>query len=349
MELENKCCSDRKICHANGTGEQVLMFQYKSIEGMEKEFEYTVQQIAHGFYNMETGVSDIKVCHPKEGEVAFCITFTGKDDMELFKKGPGLDAWLKLRDLVINDGEGYLGGCLMPDTHTLSSLMETLKKMIVGKSAIEHDVAGVREQICKWYPREEEWSKFVHWDEHHPEKYTRNLMFATEHFDAILMCWPPGCSSTIHDHDESSCWAFCVEGQVKEIQYHTPKFDRCAQTGGSVQRCTPLKRKCVSLLNVGDCAYVTNEIGLHRVCNPTDKPAYTMHVYAPGLRKFKIFVESGNVSINTLAQPPMTSFNGIRSEEADGADPDGVIDIEAWNEYQRGRQYCPTDTSTESQ
>eukprot|EP01061_Rhynchopus_euleeides_P012290 TRINITY_DN21944_c0_g1_i1.p1 TRINITY_DN21944_c0_g1~~TRINITY_DN21944_c0_g1_i1.p1 ORF type:complete len:251 (+),score=114.56 TRINITY_DN21944_c0_g1_i1:45-797(+) len=215
----------RKICHACGTGEQVIMFNYKARPGMESKFEVLVQRIAHGYYNLEKGIRDIRVCHPAEGEVAFCLTFTSKADLERFREGPARDAWEELRPYVLEDNEKYIAGCLMPDTNTFATLLEQLKRRILGSSYSGHDVEGVRKEICKWYPRRDEWERFIHWDEN-PKKYTRNLMFHNECMDVILMCWPPGCASSIHDHDESSCWAYCIEGEVKETQYTMPIFDR---------------------------------------------------------------------------------------------------------------------------
>ena len=330
----------RQICHACGTGEQVMMFNYKALPGKEAKFETLVQRIAHGYYALETGICDIRVCHPAEGEVAFCLTFTSKTDMQRFKDGPARDTWEELRPYIQEDTERYIAGCLMPDTHSFSTMVEMLKRKVIGSCFAGHDVEGVRKEICKWYPRREEWERFVHWDEN-PSKYTRNLMFGNECMDVILMCWPAGCQSTIHDHDESSCWAYCIEGEVKETQYTMPVFDKTfagEKVAGSVGRCSDLRVKCVSTLREGDCAYVTNDIGLHRVSNETDQPAFTMHVYAPGLRKFKIFAETGDVSINTLAEPKMTSIDGIfQPEWTKDIDPDGVVDIAAWNTAQKGK------------
>jgi len=57
-----------------------------------------------------------------------------------------------------------------------------------------------------------------------PTKYTRNLIFGNEHFDCILMCWPAGAVSSIHDHEESSCWVVAVEGTVHEVQFGMPEL-----------------------------------------------------------------------------------------------------------------------------
>lgn len=53
-------------------------------------------------------------------------------------------------------------------------------------------------------------------------RYTRNLIFKNEHMDVLLMCWPPHCTSAIHDHEESSCFVGVAEGQVVEVQYTIP-------------------------------------------------------------------------------------------------------------------------------
>ena len=42
----------------------------------------------------------------------------------------------------------------------------------------------------------------------------------------------------------------------------------------------------------------------------SDKPAYTLHVYAPGLKKMKIFRESGEVSVFTVGSVPYMSEGG---------------------------------------
>ena len=59
----------------------------------------------------------------------------------------------------------------------------------------------VRNQISHWFPRPEEYSKYIHWDED-KSKYTRNLIYGNEYMDVLLMCWPPGSKSAIHSHDD---------------------------------------------------------------------------------------------------------------------------------------------------
>ena len=61
---------------------------------------------------------------------------------------------------------------------------------------------------------------------------------------------------------------------------------------------------------------------------------------APGLKKMKIFQESGEVSVYaavSVASIPYMSEHGSRTGQwGRDTNPDGVLDITAWNEAQAG-------------
>merc|ERR1719296_11131 len=189
--------------------------------------------------------------------------------------------------------------------------------------------------------------KYVLWNENNPKAYTRNLVFSNEHFDAILMCWPPESESAIHDHAESSCWVALVEGEVVEVRYRLPRMDRkflineLSNPTGSVGTCTLLEKMGETTLSANSfgTAYVNNERGIHSVANRSDRPAYTLHVYAPGLRKMRLFKNAGNKTRVTVANvPPWTSSSGERIESTYWADAsanvEGIIDAAAWNDVE---------------
>ena len=78
-----------------------------------------------------------------------------------------------------------------------------------------------------WFPRPSEWKPLVDSsDMVEANQYTRHLVYGNEHMDVILMYWPAGSRSTIHDHEDSSCWVNIVEGTVHEVQYAVPRLDR---------------------------------------------------------------------------------------------------------------------------
>ena len=289
------------------------------------------------------------MCHPVCGQIVFVLTFLARPDLARFRAGPEADALAALRGLVEGGGPDFArSGTLLPDTHTLASLLKFLRANVRGTSHADHNVRRVARECAKWFPRREEYEPFVHWNEHNPSAYTRNLVFGNAHMDVLLMCWPPHSVSSIHGHDDSSCWVVLVAGEVWEVQYAVPKVcnkfmqEQMRNPTGAVGRCGPLKVTGESKLAAGNggvtTAYANNDLALHRVENRTDAPAYTLHVYAPGLRKIKLFRECGEVSVCTVSAAPVTSaFGKLTGEVGKHTHPDGVLDVEAWNANQCGR------------
>jgi len=339
--------SRRGMCYDHGgTGEQVHIVTYETTLEQKESFELAVQEIAAQFYNMTSGVTDVRVMHGKL-DVTFILTFVSVVERQRFVDGPLKTAEAALKPHVVNGCATLArGGYLMPQCHTLSSLIKYLQGAIKGKSHRGHDIGDIRREIAKWYPRPSEYMKYVHWNAADPQKYTRNLVFTNEHFDVILMAWPPHCQSSIHDHAESSCWVALVEGEVVEVQYRLPKLDRYFQhleyssPTGAVGRSTRLIRTSEATLSCDTLgtAYVNNDEGIHRVENRTDKPAYTLHIYAPGLRKMRIFqtLENGGTKVAVAIVPPWTSKDGelINSDywTDAAANVEGIVDTKAWNE-----------------
>ena len=64
-----------------------------------------------------------------------------------------------------------------------------------------------------------------------------------------------------------------------------------------------------------------NDLAVHAVENRSDGAAFTLHVYAPPLRKMKLFKETGRV---TVAWNTVTSEDGQKAKEwKENMDPDG--------------------------
>jgi len=347
----------RKLCCDLGTGEYLSVLSYKAKVGKETEFDVIIQSIAHGLHHLTTGVTDVRVLHrhPPCGappEATFIVTFVSGEDRDMFEKGPQQDALNSLKDVIEGGAPLYTSsGHLMPDTHTFETLLEFMKKNVVGTSYLTHDIERVKNEMAKWFPRPEEYQKYIHWDVDDPKKYTRNLLYRNEHFDLVLMCWPPHSQSSIHCHDMSSCWVRIVHGEVWEVQYAIPNLDKkflesqMKNPTGAVGRAGPLKTLGETRLSCDTrtAAYVNNTIGVHRVENRTDQPAYTVHLYAPGLQKMKLFKESGSVSLMCVAAVSNMTEHGNRTGYwGKHTSPDGVLDVELWNSERKG---CTSDCS----
>jgi predicted metal-dependent enzyme (double-stranded beta helix superfamily) len=92
-----------------------------------------------------------------------------------------------------------------------------------------------------------------------------------------IFVWPPGSATRIHDH--SSWGAFCcVVGSILEERYEraddgsVPDYARLKKLWGLEWR----KENGIS-------AVLPYERGIHRVGNPTQEPAISVHLYGPRL------------------------------------------------------------------
>lgn len=333
---------ERKLC-SMGTGEVVHVLSYQAKdEAIVPRFERLVQCIARRLHELEAGVSDVRVCHPRCGEATFVVTVVSAFESQRFEREIAPRIADALQPLSLSGGPTFSRtGTLMPQAHSLSSLLAKLQQTVRGQHHREHDVAGVQKELLRWFPRRDEYAQYVHWDEHDLRKYTRNLVYSTDEMEVLLMCWPPGAASLVHCHDESSCWVTAVEGQVSEVQFAMPtmdkKFFKNAMTNptGAVGRCGPLKVTNVTALGQHGSptdTYANNDIGIHRIENRSDQPAITLHVYAPKLAKMTVFREAGDHSVASVAAVHYTSEGGRRTGRwGKDTDPDGVIDVDAWN------------------
>eukprot|EP00934_Nitzschia_sp_Nitz4_P009154 Nitzschia sp. Nitz4//scaffold22_size323478//98447//99187//NITZ4_000518-RA/size323478-augustus-gene-0.230-mRNA-1//-1//CDS//3329542968//9144//frame0 len=118
-----------------------------------------------------------------------------------------------------------------------------------------------------------EWSKYAFFNPN--AAYTRNLV-ATDHstYTALLLCWNPHEASPIHDHPCDGCWVKVLQGTVEEHRYD------------SNIHC--VSHECYEEQGI---SFITDTIGYHKVGNPTECPAVTLHIYAPPITKCRIWVQ----------------------------------------------------------
>ena len=378
----------RHICSL-GTGEVIHIVHYKARPNKVDAFERVVQGLARCLYSLEASVTDVRVCHPRCGEVVFIVTFITREALHDFQRGPQADFERALAGLTSKEQAAThaspvpaattitatttgitatvataaaaalptftASGTMMPACHTLDSLVEYLKTNVHGEDHTAHDVRAVSRELEKWFPRKSEYAKYVNLDPDDPKRYTRNLVYGNEHFDCILMCWPAGCMSSIHGHDASSCWVNVVEGNVYEVQYAMPRLDKKfleserSDPRNAVGHCGKLKVVNVAQLSTGGVVgtYANNEVGIHRVENRTNKLACTLHVYAPPLRKMRIFTEDGRCHVH-VAKANLDSAAGgggtIMGPEGHlGRTNCDQIDVDSWNCSQHTHDCCASD------
>jgi len=131
------------------------------------------------------------------------------------------------------------------------------------------DVDYVKALMSSYKSKPSEWKQFAKFDEF---RYTRNLVDeGNEKFNLIVLCWNEGQGSSIHDHADAHCFMKVLEGQLDEVLFDWP-----------TEEGSQLLEKQTSQYQEDECAYICDDIGLHRVENPsfTDK-AVSLHLYSP--------------------------------------------------------------------
>ena len=80
----------------------------------------------------------------------------------------------------------------------------------------------------------------------------------------------------------------------------------------------------------GAVSFLEGDRGVHRLHNKSpDKPALSLHVYAPPLRKMRIYQEDGHVRVHVAK----TQCGDQTAERHRGGciSSAGIFDVDAWN------------------
>lgn len=110
--------------------------------------------------------------------------------------------------------------------------------------------------------------------------YTRNLVYRTDLYELLILCWQKGQTSPIHDHQGQDCWICVVEGTIEETVYH-PTTDN-----GKNLILTKSDR---IIYHQGDKSYLTNSnAGWHSI-QPLSKQAITLHLYSLPIEKCRVY------------------------------------------------------------
>ncbi len=120
-----------------------------------------------------------------------------------------------------------------------------------------------------------EFLKFASWSE---GCYTRNCITKCEKFEFILLCWEGNCQTKIHDHAGQDCWVYQVDRVLREVRFEGPE--------------DKLEVYSDETLKKGEVSYMNDQMGYHRIENPSDKRAMTLHIYANPIEQCKVYDEN---------------------------------------------------------
>jgi cysteine dioxygenase len=99
-----------------------------------------------------------------------------------------------------------------------------------------------------------------------PGRYVRNLVYHCPEFEVLVLCWGPGQESPIHGHEDEKCWMRVLLGTLRFVNYKETTSD-----SGMLDQVSDLR---------GDVGFVDGPAVIHKVQNPSNQPAISLHLYA---------------------------------------------------------------------
>ncbi|KAG0328803.1 hypothetical protein BGZ99_004467 [Dissophora globulifera] len=165
------------------------------------------------------------------------------------------------------------------------------------------DVDRVQALMSNYISNEDDWKEYALFDNN---RYTRNLVDdGNGKFNLMILAWPENVGSAIHDHSGAHCIMKILDGELKETQYDWPDklitesdhpdsgvgSDNSDDEGEKVTA-SPMRVKKETTLCRNACAYMSDQLGLHKVSNPLKtKGSLSLHLYTPPFESCRIFNE----------------------------------------------------------
>lgn len=107
----------------------------------------------------------------------------------------------------------------------------------------------------------------------------RNLIARDDKFAMLLLCWNGQKESPVHDHPGHGCWMRVVEGSLEETRYHVDAESNALVESGRV------------IGEAGDCIFIDDSIGVHRVRNLAPTVSMSLHVYSPPILRCNVWMD----------------------------------------------------------
>ena len=93
----------------------------------------------------------------------------------------------------------------------LADTIDELKRTAKGLR-----LADLRRVISSLKPDHGEIEPYIQFND---ERYARNLVYKTDDFECLVLCWKPGQRSPIHDHANSICAVYTLKGLLSADNY----------------------------------------------------------------------------------------------------------------------------------
>ena len=107
-----------------------------------------------------------------------------------------------------------------------------------------------------------------------PKRYTRNLIYRDDLFELIALCWEPRTASPIHNHSGRLCWLSIQRGALRLDNF------RSLDGPGPGEKIRLVPNGGIEKAGLGCLDLQQGDNGIHRVSNPFDERAVSLHVYS---------------------------------------------------------------------
>ncbi|KAF9109848.1 Cysteine dioxygenase [Mortierella sp. AM989] len=200
---------------------------------------------------------------------------------------------------------------LEPDHVPIPASLDELVKLLHAELGTKGlgcegvNVDRVKALMSSYVSNENDWKKYAHFDKN---RYTRNLVDdGNGMFNLMILAWPETAGSAIHDHSGSHCLMKILDGELQETLYDWPDKVTNESDGqpsdsgvgsdnsdddGEKDRANPMHIKKETIMRRNECAYMSDQLGLHRVSNPLkSRGSLSLHLYTPPYETCKTFNE----------------------------------------------------------
>jgi len=117
----------------------------------------------------------------------------------------------------------------------------------------------------------EDVKEYCIWDNN---KYNRNLVYSSENYQLLILCWQQEQFSSIHNHGGKDCFMYVVNGSIQENIYQLNQnvLIACQE----------------NIYKKNSNSYIIDSMGMHSI-KCVSKQAATLHIYAKPIKKYNVF------------------------------------------------------------
>ncbi|KAK0112455.1 hypothetical protein ONS96_001694 [Cadophora gregata f. sp. sojae] len=156
--------------------------------------------------------------------------------------------------------------------HLVLALKDTLGSS--GLTSDDVDLDSLTSLMQEYESNEDEWARFALSDL--SKGYTRNLVDeGNGKSNLLILVWTPGKGSPIHNHSNAHCLMKILRGELTETRYEFPKH------GSETEEEQSMKMIAERTYAENHVAYMSDDLGVHKVWNKSENLAVSLHLYTP--------------------------------------------------------------------